>query len=249
MTEHWKNDPKMQWWSGHSLDLNYGTREKIQRLKVDFERLDVNGALGTKMLELGSGRDSPLNYLLDFSIPDRTLLGVDVIAVSRPGNASPLLQYDIRELGKPWTHATKRAIVEAARKLDIQAPLPKEPQLDTIFFFEILNYVDYQNIISTYSRFLKPGGRIVILNNPQRRPPDYMVENLSSPEKDTKLMSDGRLLFDERGAKSNVELERFVREHFAVEPGYPKYPWGLEEPVDSTPGEDLTFMFLVARKR
>lgn len=249
MTENWETDPAIRWWRGRSLDLDYGTYEKLKNLREEFEALDVNGALGKKMLELGCGKNSPLNYLINFSIPDRTLLGIDVIDISSSGNTSRLLRYDIRELGKPWTHATKRAIISAAHELGFEAPLPKEPQLDTIFFFEILNYVDYQNIIQAYSRFLKPGGRIVLLNNPQRRPPDYMVSNIFDPSGADKGRNDASLLFDERGAKSNIALEKFVREHFEIEPGYPKYPWGLEEPVGTTPGEDLTFMFLVARKR
>jgi hypothetical protein len=39
---------------------------------------------------------------------------------------------------------------------------------DTIVYSDILNYVDFRKVLSGFAKYLKPDGRIIVLNLPHR---------------------------------------------------------------------------------
>jgi len=53
--------------------------------------------------------------------------------------------------------------------LDIDCTKSKDVEpVDTFLLSEIINYIDYQAVIKSGLKWLKPGGRIVIINEPKR---------------------------------------------------------------------------------
>jgi predicted RNA-binding protein associated with RNAse of E/G family len=61
---------------------------------------------------------------------------------------------------------------------------------DTIVFSDTLNYVDFRKVLSAVAKYLKPDGRIIILNLPYRG---------------------NRSLFSDKGLKDNRQLYVEVR--------------------------------------
>ncbi len=93
---------------------------------------------------------------------------------------------------------------------------------DTIVFSDTLNYMDFRKVLSGFAKYLKPDGRIIVLNLPYRG-------NCS--------------LFSEKGLKDNRQLYAFLEEHqFEIEhKAFPKRPRN-----ETDESEEL--IVLVARK-
>jgi len=94
--------------------------------------------------------------------------------------------------------------------------------VDTIVVSDTLNYVDFRKVLSACAKYLKPNGRVIVLNLPYRG-------NSS--------------LFSEKGLKDNRELYTFLEEHhFEIEhKAFPKRPRN-----ETDESEEL--IVLIARK-
>lgn len=121
----------------------------------------------------------------------------------------------------------RRKIVQAARFLGAN-PRNRQPVADLILASDILNYVDYQEVIRTYKKYLKKGGRIVIYNKP-----NYGYTNL----------------FSENRVKSNNDLVQFlIQNGFEIEHmtnGSHHFNGAYYE---QTPVDDTACIMLTARK-
>jgi hypothetical protein len=86
----------------------------------------------------------------------------------------------------------------------------------------MLNYVDFRKVLKGFAEYLKPGGRIIVFNLPNRG---------------------NGLLFSDKGLKDNRQLYAFLEEHhFEIEhKGFPKRPRN-----ETDQSEEL--IVLVARK-
>ena len=73
------------------------------------------------------------------------------------------------------------------------------------FFSDVLNYVDFRKVLNGFAEYLKPGGRIIVFNLPNRG---------------------NGLLFSDKGVQDNRQLYAFLEEHhFEIEhKAFPKRP-------------------------
>ncbi len=89
-------------------------------------------------------------------------------------------------------------------------------------FADLLNYVDFRKVLRGFGNYLKPGGRMVIVNLPMRG---------------------NQSLFSDKGLKDNRELYEFLQEHrFEIE--HKSFP--CRDPKATDEAEEL--IVLVARK-
>ncbi|MFH1586559.1 MAG: hypothetical protein ABID38_01740 [Candidatus Diapherotrites archaeon] len=136
------------------------------------------------------------------------------------------IQADIERLELDSPDQKKRmALIAEFLGLD---PKKKAAPVDSILFSDILNYIDFRTVVSSLSKYLKPGGRIIILNKPGR--------GISER-------------FSERGVKENSELIEFLDnkngfeiEHLTPHHNAEKYPQRQDV-------AKLGFIILVARKK
>ncbi len=93
MTE-WSQDPKVTWWREHSFPLQYNLLDKISRLRSHFAELDKDGGLGTKILDVGCGKEPLSSAVINPSVPNRTILGIDVLRLGSDPHGIAYLEYD-----------------------------------------------------------------------------------------------------------------------------------------------------------
>ena len=51
--------------------------------------------------------------------------------------------------------------------------------MDTIVFSDTLNYVDFRKVLNEFANYLKPEGRIIVLNFPYRGNTSYFPISVS----------------------------------------------------------------------
>ena len=91
---------------------------------------------------------------------------------------------------------------------------------DLIVYSEILNYIDFRNVMHWFDQLLKPGGYTVIANLATRGWPN---------------------LFSDNGVKSHEELLDFVRNDLGHEIVAQEYPWNATDDYEG-------FMVLATQK-
>ena len=91
-----------------------------------------------------------------------------------------------------------KALARACAFLEIDPKLgEKIERADTMVLSDALNYVDFRKVLSGFVTYLKPGGRLIILNLPHRG---------------------NQLLFSDQGPKDNRPPYSFLEEHcFEIE--------------------------------
>lgn len=140
-----------------------------------FTKLRSDGRLGKVIADIGSGA-SPVTRNLPKMFGSR-VIAVDV-AMQPKGFINALrVKLDIETLDKP-TQETREALAKIATMLGIKTPCDPEDlelqrQIDTIVCSDILNYVDYRNVVISLKKYLRRGGRIVILEIPGRGYPEH----------------------------------------------------------------------------
>jgi hypothetical protein len=133
------------------------------------------------------------------------------------------IRLDAEKVGQFAAPSFRKAIIRVCAFLGINPKTAeKAERADTIVVSDTLNYVDFRKVLSAFAKYLKPNGRIIVLNLPYRG-------NSS--------------LFSEKGLKDNRELYTFLEEHhFAIEhKAFPKRPRN-----ETDESEEL--IVLVARK-
>lgn len=185
-----------------------------------LEGMSLEGKIGEVILDVGSGKE-PVSRLIPNPKKVITVdLGGPLVA-----SANHLhLQCDFEELSRGIKPVSTTATEEIVKFLgrDPQE-INQSPWADTIIMADILNYVSCKTALSSGSKLLRPGGRLLVFNKPDRGYRDF---------------------FSEEGVKSNCGLFQEI-ERNQLETEYRDFPWEL-------PGEegfrDNALLVLVARK-
>jgi SAM-dependent methyltransferase len=215
---HDRQDPNpwQQYW-GES----YGQELKQRLLKPVFGALETEGKIGDLIIDIGSGA-SPVTQLLKTK-STRKRICVD-IAADNTGLLDDLrIRLDAEKVGQFEALSFRKAILRVCALLDIDPKTEaKIERADTIVVSDTLNYVDFRKVLNGFANYLKPNGRIIVLNLPWRG---------------------NRLLFSDKGLKDNRQLYAFLEEHhFEIEhKAFPKRPRN-----ETDESEEL--IVLVARK-
>jgi SAM-dependent methyltransferase len=209
-------NPWQEYW-GES----YAPELKRHLLKPVFTRLEAEEKLGNVIIDVGSGA-LPVTQLLA-SRPGRKRVCVD-IAADNGGSFDELrVRLDAEKVGQFEAVSFRKAILRVCRLLEIDPKRDKKAErADTIVVSDTLNYVDFRNVLSGFAKYLKPDGRIIVLNLPYRG-------NSS--------------LFSDKGLKDNRQLYALLEEHhFEIE--LKEFPKRRRNETDES--EEL--IVLVARK-
>lgn len=210
-------NPWQEYW-GES----YAPELKRALLRPVFEKLESEGKIGNLIIDIGSGA-LPVSHLLE-SKPDRKWVCVDIAADNRESSDELRLRLDAEKAGQPATLSFRKALLRVCAFLEIDPKtLGKTERADTIVISDTLNYVDFRKVLSSFAKYLRPGGRLIVLNLPHR----------------------GNLfLFSDNGLKDNRQLYSFLGEHdFEIEQkDFPKRPRNEKD-------ESEELIVLVARKR
>jgi SAM-dependent methyltransferase len=200
---------------------SYGLELKRWMLTPVFSRLEAERKIGDLVIDVGCGA-VPVTGLLK-ATPARRRILVDIASDNAESAEALGIRLDAEEAGRRENLACRKALLRACAFLAINPRSePRTDLADTIVFSEILNYVDFRKVIQAFSFFLKPGGRIIVVNLPFR--------------------GNGSL-FSEMGLKENRQLYEFLDERdFEIEfKAFPKRPaWETDESQE--------FIILVAKK-
>jgi len=157
--------------SDNPWEENWGASysAELKRHLIDsvFKRLDHEGKLGSLIVDVGSGA-SPVSQLLP-SAPDRKFIFIDVAGANSSSLDTQRIRLDAENIARPDLLGYRKALIRVCRflALDPRAQA-REERATAMVFSDILNYVDYRNVVSGFAIFLKSGGRIIIVNHPTR---------------------------------------------------------------------------------
>jgi SAM-dependent methyltransferase len=199
----------------------YGLDLKQWLLKPVFEEMESTGRAGDLIVDVGSGA-RPVTQFLKARTGRKRIL-VDVAAENGHSGDEQKIRLNVEKAGEPGALSFRKAMVRVCRFLEIAAGTEANHNMaDTIVFSDLLNYVDFRKVLGGFTNFLKPGGRLVIVNLPMRG---------------------NQSLFSEKGLKDNGQLYGFLEEHrFEIE--HKAFPC---RPRDETE-EAGELIVLVARK-
>ena len=133
------------------------------------------------------------------------------------------IRLDAEKVGQFRTLSFRKALLRVCAFLGINPQTEtKTDRADTIVFSDVLNYVDFRKVLNGFAEYLKPGGRIIVFNLPNRG---------------------NGVLFSDKGVQDNRQLYAFlVEHHFEIEhKAFPKRPRN-----ETDESEEL--IVLVARK-
>ncbi|MBV8212928.1 MAG: hypothetical protein JOZ08_06835, partial [Verrucomicrobia bacterium] len=146
------------------------------------------------------------------------------IAADNGGAVDELrLRLDVEKVGQVGRLSFQKALLRVCGFLGIDPRKDAElRQADTILISDTLNYVDFRRVLYRSAVYLKPNGRIIVLNLPYRG---------------------NHSLFSDLGLKDNRQLYSFLEEHrFEIERKmFPKRPRNETD-------ESQELIVLVARK-
>jgi SAM-dependent methyltransferase len=200
----------------------YGPELKEWLLRPVFEELEKAGKIGDLIVDVGSGA-KPVTQLIQARAARKRIF-VDIAADNSSSADNQKIRLDAGKVAEPGALSIRKAQLRVCRFLGIDPRAGGDIQrADTMVFSDLLNYVDFEEVLGGFARYLKPGGRIVVSNLPMRG-------NIS--------------LFSEKGLKDNRQLYRFLARHrFEIEhKSFPK-----RHPKETEEAEEL--IVLVARKR
>jgi hypothetical protein len=163
----WQEDrrdanPRQEYW-GES----YGPQLKQRLLKPVFDKLETEEKIGNLIIDVGSGAP-PVTQLLKTK-PARKRICVD-IAADNVGSLDDLrIRLDAEKVEQFGTLSFRKAILGVCAFLEIKPKAEaKTERADTIVFSDTLNYVDFGKVLNGFAKYLKPDGRIIVLNLPHR---------------------------------------------------------------------------------
>jgi hypothetical protein len=214
--ERGQESPWQEYWGE-----TYAPELKQRLLKPLFDELDSQGKIGNLIIDIGSGA-RPVSRLLEAK-PGRKRICIDIAADNGESADELKLRLDAEKVQEFAQLSSRKALLRVGAFLGINPRKDQGTELaDAIVISDTLNYVDFQTVLSGFAKFLKPNGRIIILNLPYRGNPS---------------------LFSERGLKDNHQLYAFLEEqHFEIEhKAFPKRPRN-----ETDESEEL--IVLVARK-
>jgi SAM-dependent methyltransferase len=215
--ERGKESPWQEYWGE-----TYAPELKQRLLKPVFDDLDSRGKIGDLIVDIGSGA-RPVSRLLK-ARPGRKRVCIDIAADNGESVDELRLRLDAEKVGEFARLSSRAALLRVCAFLGITPRKDLETErADVIVISDTLNYVDFRRVLGDFAKFLKPNGRLIILNLPYRG-------NCS--------------LFSQGGLKDNHQLYAFLEEqHFEIEhKAFPKRPRN-----ETDESEEL--IVLVAKKR
>lgn len=213
------NGEKLKFWKGRWGDT-YDRNFKGMVLGNLLEQMSINGKIGEVVLDVGSGKE-PVSRL----IPEpKKVITVDLGGPLALSKSHLHLQCDLDELFQGIEPVAAETTEEIAKFLgSLPQEINQSPWADTIIMADILNYVSSGKVLETCAKSLRPGGRAVIFNKPNR---GY------------------RLCLSDKGLKGNSELfETLEQLNLKIE--YRDFPWELPKEEQF---RDQALVVLVARK-
>ena len=190
-------------------------------LKPLLDHLEKEGKVGNMIVDIGSGAH-PVTRLL-VARPGRKRICLDIAADNGESVDELRLRLDAEKIGQLDRLSFRRAWLRTCSFLKIDPRKDAEiRRADTVVISDTLNYVDFRKVLSGLASYLKPNGRIIILNLPYRG---------------------NQSLFSDLGLKDNRQLYPFLEEQgFEIEhKAFPKRPRN-----ETDESEEL--IVLVARK-
>ena len=212
-----ETNPWQEYW-GES----YAPELKRALLMPVFDQLESEEKIGNLIVDIGSGA-LPVSRLFKAK-SGRKRVCVDIAADNGESSDELRLRLDAEKVEQPGALSFRKALIRVCAFLEIDPEtVEKTEHADTIVVSDTLNYVDFRKVLSGFAKYLRPGGRIIVLNLPHRG---------------------NRLLFSDQGLRDNLQLYTFLEERdFAIEQKeFPKRP---RKQTDES--EEL--IVLVARKK
>jgi len=155
-----------------------------------LHRADDAGRLGATLVEVGSSA-----HPLTGAFAQRRVIHIDLVAPQssqRLGASSARLRGDIEHPERILDLGDAADVLGLTATTTQHADALLQQRVDSVILPQILNYVDFRRVIRVVTRWLVPGGRLFIINQPGRAPPSH--SDLLSPQ----------------GVHSNRELVRFL---------------------------------------
>lgn len=203
------------WGAAYSAEL------KQWMLPPVFEELEKQGKIGDLVADIGSGA-APVTMFLPPNARRKRIL-VDIAADQERSGQVQKVRLDVEKIAEPRALSFRKAVLQVCAFLGIDPRDARRVEMaDTLVFSDILNYVDFRKVLRGCAGFLKPGGRMIVVNLPSRGNLEW---------------------FSEKGLKDNRELFRFLEaENFEIERKlFPKRAEGHTEEAEE-------LIVLVARK-
>ncbi len=154
----------------------YSPEHKDRMMGRHLRQMDAEGKIGNTLIDVGSGA-YPVTQMLRYK-KDRKIIAVDVAGGNHRHRDRQELRVDAEAVDRPDSLAYKKALIRSQGFLGLKPDTADSRQADSVFFSEILNYVDSGKVIEGFGRFIKPGGRVIIYNKP-----DYGLESLFSGDR------------------------------------------------------------------
>jgi hypothetical protein len=145
----------------------YAPELKQRLLKPLLDDLEKEGKVGNLIVDVGSGAH-PVSRLLA-ARPGRKRICVDIAADNGESVDELRLRVDAEKIGQLDQLSFRKARLRACVFLKIDLRTDTDIQrADTMVISDTLNYVDFRKVLSGLASYLKPNGRIIILNLPYR---------------------------------------------------------------------------------
>ena len=209
-------NPWQEYWGD-----TYAPELKQRLLKPVLDDLEKEGKVGNLIVDIGSGAHPDTR--LWAKRPGRKRVCVDIAADNGESVDELRLRLDAEKIGQLDRLSFRKALLRVCVFLKIDLRKQVEIQrVDTMVISDTLNYLDFRKVLSALASYLKPNGRIIILNLPYRG---------------------NQSLFSDLGLKDNRQLYPVLEEHgFEIEHKlFPKRPRN-----ETDESEEL--IVLVARK-
>jgi hypothetical protein len=209
-------NPWQEYWGD-----TYAPELKQRLLKPVLDDLEKEGKVGNLIVDIGSGAH-PVSRSLA-ARPGRKRVCIDIAADNGESIDELRLRLDAEKIGQLNRLSFCKALLRVCVFLKIDLRKDAEIQrADTVLIADTLNYVDFRKVLSGLTSYLKPHGRIIILNLPYRG---------------------NQSLFSDLGLKDNRQLYPVLEEEgFEIEQKlFPKRPRN-----ETDESEEL--IVLVARK-
>ncbi len=162
-------------WS-HCWGDVYGHEYKLQDVLPVLDRFDAERGLGEVILDVGSGK----HLYLDMLTRPHSIVAVDIAGAAEkngsvfdgvPLSRAKVLgaQYDIRKITDSSARETRSVLAKVGGFLGVDCQQgDSQRQIDTVYFGDIFNYLDYPVVLNGISRYMKVGGKVAIANQPGR---------------------------------------------------------------------------------
>lgn len=133
--------------------------EKKRHFIPLLQTFDQEGKIGNAILDVGSGPNPVSSFLYTPTTkPQRKIVQIDIGAHDEQNATTLIVSYAIEKLAdrSPETQSVLQKIASFLATSSVS--------MDSVIISEVLNYIDYQQVLSHLSQYIKPFGRLFIFN-------------------------------------------------------------------------------------